>query len=293
MIEPPILSYVAPKPLRPRVWPTYVNFIVLLTAVVGFQLAVGVAATVYLAATAPRTTPHALTEAAVELLSEPLPFVLMILSVGAIEVAGAVGPALLSPMRFQQRLGLVRPRLPWTLLALAAVGAIGYSFFFQGVAMALSLRSRTVEGLAQALQQTQGLTAALTFSAIGLTGPVAEELFFRGYMQTRLVARHGAVAGILVTALLFGIMHMDPVQSTFAFGFGIYCGIIAQRAASIWPSILAHAVNNSLSIAQAWYLPEQMIRWMWMMLAVAGALAAAIFILPVLVVGRRPAPKAT
>jgi len=42
---------------------------------------------------------------------------------------------------------------------------------------------------------------------------VTEELFFRGFVQVRLVERLGGLAGIAVTALLFGLLHFDLVQS--------------------------------------------------------------------------------
>ena len=128
---------------------------------------------------------------------------------------------------------------------------------------------------------SSGVLAVLMLLGIGVLGPAAEELFFRGYLQTRLVARHGPFWGILITSLFFAIMHFDPLHSTFALGFGIYCGIIAYRAGSIWASFLAHAANNTLSVVETWYLvePESIGAWV-LITAVAGFFAVAL-ILPV------------
>src|SRR5579862_9611798 len=51
---------------------------------------------------------------------------------------------------------------------------------------------------------------------LGVTG-AAEEVFFRGYLQPRLVARWGRL-GIAVTAVIFGLIHFDQLHSPVAFG---------------------------------------------------------------------------
>ncbi len=54
---------------------------------------------------------------------------------------------------------------------------------------------------------------ALVGIAVVLLGPLAEELFFRGLLQPRFVARWGSWAGILVASLLFALVHMSLSQS--------------------------------------------------------------------------------
>ncbi len=65
-------------------------------------------------------------------------------------------------------------------------------------------------------------------------------------MQTRLSARWGAWPGILASAALFGLMHMDRIHSPSAFLIALYLGWLVHRTGSIRPAIAAHAVNNSL-----------------------------------------------
>src|SRR5579872_519937 len=48
---------------------------------------------------------------------------------------------------------------------------------------------------------------------IGLQPAVAEELVFRGLIGRGLVARWGLIPGMLVTSILFGVMHLHPVQA--------------------------------------------------------------------------------
>jgi membrane protease YdiL (CAAX protease family) len=76
----------------------------------------------------------------------------------------------------------------------------------------------------------------------------AEELFFRGFLQTRAEARWGRAAGVIVAALLFGLFHMDLKQGSFAFLVGLFLGWVASRARSIRPSMIGHGVSNFLGL---------------------------------------------
>src|SRR5438067_2099052 len=75
---------------------------------------------------------------------------------------------------------------------------------------------------------------------IGIMPGIGEELLCRGYIQTRLSQRWGRTVSILVTAILFAILHMDPLQSTFAFGLGVYLGLITERTGSLRPAMVCH-----------------------------------------------------
>jgi membrane protease YdiL (CAAX protease family) len=85
---------------------------------------------------------------------------------------------------------------------------------------------------------------------------MVEELFFRGYLQTRLVARWGRWTGIALTALAFGLVHMDWVHSTFAFLLGLWLGWMTERAGSIRPAMLVHGANNLLAMVWERWLPS-------------------------------------
>lgn len=92
-------------------------------------------------------------------------------------------------------------------------------------------------------------------AAAGLAG-VAEELVFRGQFQPRLRQRWGKTPAIVVTALLFGVMHMDPTHSLFAFIFGLYLGWIFEATGSLLTPIAVHVVNNLFASLGPRYLSE-------------------------------------
>lgn len=89
---------------------------------------------------------------------------------------------------------------------------------------------------------------ALAAFFIAGTAPIAEELFFRGYLQTRLRERWGRTIAIALSAIAFGVFHMDPIQSLFAAAMGVALGYVAERSGSIRPAIAGHVFNNLVAV---------------------------------------------
>lgn len=84
---------------------------------------------------------------------------------------------------------------------------------------------------------------------------VSEELFFRGFILRAF--RNGMSRGlaVILSALLFGLMHFDSLQSPGAMAIGIYLGYVALLTGSVWPGVLAHALNNFICSCVARYAP--------------------------------------
>lgn len=80
----------------------------------------------------------------------------------------------------------------------------------------------------------------------GLIAGVAEEIFFRGFMLTRLREHWGGRRAIVTTAACFGVLHVDPsgIHMVLAFAMGLYLGFVAERTGSTLPAIVCHVVNN-------------------------------------------------
>lgn len=91
--------------------------------------------------------------------------------------------------------------------------------------------------------------------------PLVEELFFRGLLQTRLVARYGAVVGIPVASLIFGAAHLmawdGPYTLAYAWsiaGAGLVFGLARHHSGRLGTSIAAHAVFNAQAMLVLWAL---------------------------------------
>lgn len=76
-----------------------------------------------------------------------------------------------------------------------------------------------------------------------IIGPAAEELFFRKAMIDRLSGYHPLDA-ILLSALLFALMHGNIAQFLYALPLGVLFGIIYYRTRNIGYTILLHTVLN-------------------------------------------------
>jgi membrane protease YdiL (CAAX protease family) len=91
---------------------------------------------------------------------------------------------------------------------------------------------------------------AIEFGLIGITlGPLCEELVFRGFMQPVFVRSLGPVAGILITAALFGSLHL--AQNGFAWQSGVVVTLVGVAfgwmrhvSASTKASTLMHSAYN-------------------------------------------------
>jgi membrane protease YdiL (CAAX protease family) len=119
------------------------------------------------------------------------------------------------------------------------------------------------EKLLETLGSNEG--AALLVSSAALTcvvAPICEEFLFRGYMFTALRNRVGTLPGALITGLVFGGVHAGsaPVLDLAplaALGFGL-C-LLYRYTGSLYPSMIAHSINNSLAFSSlenwSWQLP--------------------------------------
>lgn len=96
-----------------------------------------------------------------------------------------------------------------------------------------------------AIESSQaGSTTISMMLYAGFIGPFAEEFVYRGYTM-RSLENTGAGKGyaLVISSLLFGIMHANPTQSIYAFFAGMVFGYAAMEYGIMW-SMLLHIANN-------------------------------------------------
>lgn len=128
---------------------------------------------------------------------------------------------------------------------------LGFLAVFMMVQLLSSVASVGMEGLFQLFGYTMADSAAAAtgpsstlsmFLYVGIAGPVAEELIYRGFVMRRL-EKYGSFFAILFSSLLFGIMHGNLAQIFFAAAAGLIFGYLAMEYSIVW-SILLHILNN-------------------------------------------------
>ena len=92
--------------------------------------------------------------------------------------------------------------------------------------------------------------------AIAIVGPVLEELLFRGAITKALLQQYNPTKAILISALLFGVFHINPAQILPAFLIGILLAWTYYKTGSLIPCIFMHILNNSLSVYLSIKYPE-------------------------------------
>lgn len=85
--------------------------------------------------------------------------------------------------------------------------------------------------------------------AFCLAAPLFEEMIFRGVVLQGFLKRYSPTKAILVSALIFSLAHLNPVQFLTAFTLGLLLGWIYWKTNSLLSSIFIHACNNILAFS--------------------------------------------
>lgn len=94
--------------------------------------------------------------------------------------------------------------------------------------------------------------------SIAIMAPLVEELLFRGAIEGHLLKQgKSPVAAILISSLIFGIVHINPAQMPFAFAIGAVFGWLYYRTGSVVPGIIGHFINNSIATIQMMVLSKE------------------------------------
>jgi len=90
---------------------------------------------------------------------------------------------------------------------------------------------------------------ALMFFLIGIAIPIMEEVFYRGLCLTWIARRHGNRVAIVLSALIFGIVHVDIPIAVGTALMGLVCGWLRVKTNSLLPAMSIHMVNNTVVYA--------------------------------------------
>ena len=86
------------------------------------------------------------------------------------------------------------------------------------------------------------------FLCLGLVVPYAEEVLYRGVFFGRMKEIGSPVKAIIVSALVFGIMHGNLVQLVYGFFVGLVLAYFADKNQSVLPAFIGHAAANTVAM---------------------------------------------
>ncbi|AZV57503.1 type II CAAX endopeptidase family protein [Clostridium sp. AWRP] len=88
-----------------------------------------------------------------------------------------------------------------------------------------------------------------------IVGPAMEEFVFRGVILGGLLKKYSVKKSIIVSTLLFGIVHLNGIQFINGFLLGVLLGYVYVKTKSIYLCMYSHVLFNSIAFVLA-YVPH-------------------------------------
>lgn len=134
------------------------------------------------------------------------------------------------------------------LLSCMTVGCLGMAL---NNFIAMTPLMQVSDGFLEANENFFAGTVFMELLASCVVIPIAEELLFRGVVLQRCIGLVGERMGIIFSALLFGLIHMNLVQFLYASVIGLVLAFIVQKTKKISLAVCGHGMANLLAIVRA------------------------------------------
>jgi membrane protease YdiL (CAAX protease family) len=158
----------------------------------------------------------------------------------------------LTPATFGLRTVPLGPAVGWSALA--------YAGFWVATAIFVAIVGEPEQqDLVRDLREQDALATLIGFAVLlTIAAPLAEEMFFRGFVFGVLREKVGTAVGVVVSGALFGVIHLpsSPLVSVGVLSiFGVLLCLLYLKTGSLLPCIALHAINNSIAFSATKSLP--------------------------------------
>jgi membrane protease YdiL (CAAX protease family) len=124
--------------------------------------------------------------------------------------------------------------------------------------------------------------AAALFVVIGLTGPLLEELFYRGVLVERVSRGLGEIGAWLLTSAIFAVSHPSIRDWPSLLFVGLVLGDLRRVGGSIWASLGAHIAFNCTTllavVSGAQNQTSEVVMDWWLAAGASGLLAGLLIL---------------
>ncbi len=146
-------------------------------------------------------------------------------------------------------------KMKWqTYLLLIAIGVLsifGIQYFIGAIDNFLKVVGYPLSSDLAGLNPTSWGKYVLAVVFLGIFPAIGEELIFRGVILHGLRSRFNDIVAVILSALMFAIMHESLQQLVYPFILGCIMGWVVLRTGSLVSSIIIHFVNNFLVVTFA------------------------------------------
>jgi hypothetical protein len=149
----------------------------------------------------------------------------------------------------------LRP-VPYAVLVAVAVSVVGLLIIFAEIDNLgrFLLPTSTPSGEFMMRLIRGDFWAALIGAVV--VAPVTEEMFFRGLVLRGLLSRYRVRTAMIVSAVLFAVPHLDLRALPVIFAIGLLFAWCVVRTGSLFPGLVGHAVHNLVvTLAVTWQGP--------------------------------------
>jgi len=227
--------------------PLWAPFAAMFGAVIAILLVGAIATMVWLV-----VDPGANTETTPDGLLIALTVVQDALLVGAAVYTVAAMLKRVTPWMFGLRPVALGTALKWMLAAYAG-------YWLVNVVLLGIFGEPPEQDLVRDLKNTQDLAVLIGFGVLTcFVAPLAEELFFRGFMFSVLAGRLGVWWGAAITGVIFGLIHLPGAPAlgiAVLIVFGAALCFLYYKTGSLIPCMALHAFNNAVSFGFTKSLP--------------------------------------
>lgn len=153
------------------------------------------------------------------------------------------------------------------VLVMLGAACIGVGF---GNILTMSPLAEMSQGFAEANEHFYGSTLLIEIIGSAILTPILEELLYRGVIYERLRFFMGKRwHGILLSSLIFAMVHLNLVQFIYAFGMGIVLACCMEVTGHVYGAILGHMTANLIAVLRtecgllSWLGDGSVVAWCW------------------------------
>ena len=210
-------------------------------------------------------------------------------------------PPMLFARRRSRMASIFNPGLALDSDNFGHLGGLRMALIVAGMTIATSFASEPLMPLLPQMPEwfeeiMKGLTGGnllLSFISVSIFAPLFEEWLCRGVVLRGLLTHTRPASAIVVSAVFFAVLHMNPWQAVPAFLLGLVFGYVYYKTGSLKLTMLMHFTNNTMalvfsripSLEEAETLADVMTPW-----AYAGIIAASILFLAAAFITLRAIP---
>ncbi len=139
------------------------------------------------------------------------------------------------------------------------VGGLAVCLFFTTVGFVLNLSlfgapSETQSAIHVMERLTSPADIALAIASVCAVAPLVEEIIFRGYVYQTVRAWTGPTLAMMLSGLLFGLVHLDPANLLPLAALGAGLAFVYEWSGSLWIPIAIHGLFNLITVVRTFTL---------------------------------------